>query len=316
MSAVPVPKAPVQRFVPAVVAVTERRGATVVVHRQTNLCRWAVHTTAADGREIVITGPKKGQPTNPSNRELVAQIGAGITATGVEVSQVFTSDWQTASLLRAKTELPVTDLSAPPAALAAARAGIANVESRMVTGLTLACDASRGKGKSVNGCGWILAYGNGADPVIGAYTTVSDHGGIRAGELAAIRRGLQATLNLHPVLRDGIGSLTVLTDSKDALDLLERVAADYNLTGEDNDSLQECRRILGSARGIDIRFEWVRGHNGHALNELADRLAVLARRNREMGVDEVTNARMVAAVREDAKIIVAGLGNNVRKAAA
>jgi ribonuclease HI len=316
VSAVPVPKAPVQRFVPAVVAVTERRGATVVVHRQTNLCRWAVHTTAADGREIVITGPKKGQPTNPSNRELVAQIGAGITATGVEVSQVFTSDWQTASLLRAKTELPVTDLSAPPAALAAARAGIANVESRMVTGLTLACDASRGKGKSVNGCGWILAYGNGADPVIGAYTTVSDHGGIRAGELAAIRRGLQATLNLHPVLRDGIGSLTVLTDSKDALDLLERVAADYNLTGEDNDSLQECRRILGSARGIDIRFEWVRGHNGHALNELADRLAVLARRNREMGVDEVTNARMVAAVREDAKIIVAGLGNNVRKAAA
>jgi ribonuclease HI len=316
VSAVPVPKAPVQRFVPAVVAVTERRGATVVVHRQTNLCRWAVHTTAADGRDIVITGPKKGQPTNPSNRELVAQIGAGITATGVEVSQVFTSDWQTASLLRAKTELPVTDLSAPPAALAAARAGIANVESRMVTGLTLACDASRGKGKSVNGCGWILAYGNGADPVIGAYTTVSDHGGIRAGELAAIRRGLQATLNLHPVLRDGIGSLTVLTDSKDALDLLERVAADYNLTGEDNDSLQECRRILGSARGIDIRFEWVRGHNGHALNELADRLAVLARRNREMGVDEVTNARMVAAVREDAKIIVAGLGNNVRKAAA
>jgi ribonuclease HI len=308
VSAVPVPTAPVRRFVPAVVAVTERRGATVAVHRQTNLCRWAVHTTAADGRDIVITGPKKGQPTNPSNRELVAQISAAITATGVEVSQVFTSDWQTASLLRAKTELPVTDLSAPPAALAAARAGIANVESRMVTGLTLACDASRGKGKSVNGCGWILAYGNGADPVIGAYTTVSDHGGIRAGELAAIRRGLQATLNLHPVLRDGTGSLTVLTDSKDALDLLQRVAADYNLTGEDNDSLQECRRILGSARGIDITFEWVRGHNGHALNELADRLAVLARRNREMGVDEVTNARMVAAVREDAKIIVAELG--------
>lgn len=40
-------------------------------------------------------------------------------------------------------------------------------------------------------------------------------------ELPAIRRGLQATLNLHPVLRDSTGTLTVLKDSRAALDLLE-----------------------------------------------------------------------------------------------
>lgn len=301
MTAVPVPAAPQHRFVPAVQAVTERRGVTVAVDRQPNLCRWAVHTTDAAGRGLLVTGPGRGQAANPSNRELAAQISEAVGSLGVEVDQVFTSDWQTASLLKDKTDLPVSTLSAPPASLAKARNGIAGIERRAVTGLVLACDASRGKGRNINGCGWILAYPAGADPVVGTYTAVSDHGGIRAGELAAIRRGLQATLNLHPVLRDGTGTLTVLTDSKAALELLERVAAGEAPTEEDTDSVHECKRILGSARGVDIRFEWVRGHDGHPLNEFADRLAVLARRNREMGVDDITAHRMVAGVREDAK---------------
>ncbi|MBT2548958.1 hypothetical protein [Arthrobacter sp. ISL-65] len=75
---------------------------------------------------------------------------------------------------------------------------------------------------------------------------------------------------------------------------------------DDTDSVAECRRILGSARGVDISYEWVRGRNGHPLNELADRLAVLARRSREMGVDGVTKARMIASIREDAKTAVGG----------
>jgi hypothetical protein len=258
MSAVPVPVAPSQRFIPAVQSVTERRGVTVAVDRQPNLCRWAVHTTDTAGRDIMVTGPSRGDAANPSNRELAAQITAAVASLGVEVGQVFTSDWPTATLLRAKTALPVTDLSAPPASLVKARNGIAAVERRAVSGLVLACDASRGKGRSINGCGWVLAYSNGADP-------------------------------------------------KSALDLLARITADEDVSGEDGDSVQECRRILGSARGLDIRFEWVRGHDGHPLNEIADRLAVLARRNREMGVDDITGHRMLAGVREDAKIICAAL---------
>lgn len=52
------------------------------------------------------------------------------------------------------------------------------------------------------------------------YTAISEQGGIRAGEPTAIRRGLQSTLNPHPVLRDGAGSLAGLPDSKPALELL------------------------------------------------------------------------------------------------
>lgn len=176
--------------------------------------------------------------------------------------------------------------------------------AEFVSGLFLACDSSRGRGKSVNGCGYVLAYANGADPILGAYTAVSAHGGIRAGELAAIRRGLQSTLGHHPVLREGVGDLKILTDSKAALEVLDRVSTGSLQPFDDTDSIAECKRILGSARGVNISYEWVRGHNGHPLNELADRLAVLARRNREMGVDEVTNARMIASIREEAKAIV------------
>lgn len=312
----PMPKAPAHRFVPAAQAVSERRGVTVAVDRQPNLCRWAVHTTGEDGADIMVTGPRRDEAANPSNRELAAQIEAAVVSLGVEVGQVFASDWPTATLLRAKTALPVTDLSAPPASLAKAREGIAAIERRAVAGLVLACDASRGKGRNVNGCGWVLAYTNGADPVVGTYTTVSEHGGIRAGELTAIRRGLQSTLNLHPALKDGIGSLTVLSDSKAALELLERAAEDEPFTGEDPDSVHEVRRILGSARGVDIRFEWVRGHDGHPLNEIADRLAVLARRNREMDVDELTGHRMLAGVREDAKALALAAGAHTRHTAA
>ena len=319
MSAAPLPTPPVSRFVPALVAVTERHGVTVLVDRQPNLCRWAVHTRA-NGKDVTLSGPGPLEPNNPSNRELAAQISQAVERlvrrTGQSADQVFAGDWATTELLRAKTALPVTDLAAPPAALAAARAAVAKVEQGMVSGLVLACDSSRGRGKTVNGCGYVLAYASGAEPIVGAYTTVSAYGGIRAGELAAIRRGLQSTLSNHPVLKEGVGDLTVLTDSKAALEVLERVTTGSLEPFDDTDSVIECKRILGSARGVNISYEWVRGHNGHPLNEMADRLAVLARRNREMGVDELTHARMIAAVRQDAKDVRVGGWADCRRAMA
>lgn len=301
------PAPPRERFIPAFVSVSARRGVTVSVDRQPNLCRWAVHTEDAAGKPLTLAGPRPGQASNPSNTELAAQIGDAVASAGVEAGLVYAAEWSTAELLRSKTSLSVSELAPPPEALISVREAIAAVEQRMVRNLTLACDASRGKGRNINGCGWILAYSNGADPVVGAYTSVSERGGIRAGELAAIRRGLQTTLNLHPILRKGRGNITVLTDSQAALELLARVRDDADLSGEDSDSIEECRRINGTARGINLSFEWVRGHDGHPLNEMADRLAVLARRNRESNVDEVTHARMVAGIREDARAVCASL---------
>lgn len=306
MSAAPLPVPPQRRFVPALVEVSARRGVTVSVDRQPNLARWAVHTQGPAGAPLVITGPEAGQEQNPSNTELAAQISAAVASLGVEVGQVYCAEHETSTILKAKTSLPVSDLSPNPDAVAAARQGIADVERRLVTGLMLSCDASRGKGRNVNGCGWVMTYRTGADPVVGAYTKVADHGRIRAGELAAIRRGLQQAVHLHPILRSGVGDVTVLSDSQNALDLIQRFAAGEDCSAEDSEALKECGRITGLTRGMKVNFQWVRGHAGHPLNELADRLAKLARRNHELGVDELTHRAMLNAVREDAKILLAG----------
>lgn len=46
------------------------------------------------------------------------------------------------------------------------------------------------------------------------------------------------------------------------------------------------QRFLQVYRKHHVRFQWVRGHNGHPLNELCDRLAVAAREQSELQVDE------------------------------
>lgn len=302
MSIAPMPVAPPQRFVSAFDAVASREGVTVSVDRKRNVCRWSVYTRTAAGKPVTVSGPRKGQEWNPSNRQLAAQIVAAIESVCAVPGQVFVSDRATADVLREKSDLAISNLSPPAEAVAATREALTTVEENIIKGLILACDASRGRRTDINGCGWVLSYPCGADPVVGSNTEVASHGGIKAGELSAIRHGLQKTVARHPALRQGSGSLTVLTDSREALRAIALVRTESTPTlNLDSDSLDECRRILGLAAGVNVSFEWVRGHSGHELNEVADRLAVMARRNREMDVDDITDRRMLAAIREEVR---------------
>ncbi len=45
-------------------------------------------------------------------------------------------------------------------------------------------------------------------------------------------------------------------------------------------------RYLEAAKPFNIRFEWVRGHNGHPENERCDKLAVAAAESRNLLIDE------------------------------
>jgi ribonuclease HI len=51
------------------------------------------------------------------------------------------------------------------------------------------------------------------------------------------------------------------------------------------------RRFLKAYRKHKVRFQWIRGHNGHPLNELCDRLAVAASQQSELLVDEAYEAQ-------------------------
>lgn len=46
------------------------------------------------------------------------------------------------------------------------------------------------------------------------------------------------------------------------------------------------RRFLKAYRQHQVRFRWVRGHNGHPQNELCDELAVAARQQPDLPPDE------------------------------
>ena len=51
------------------------------------------------------------------------------------------------------------------------------------------------------------------------------------------------------------------------------------------------KRFLVVYRKHSVRFEWIRGHSGHPLNELCDQLAVAARNQSVLAVDEGYEAR-------------------------
>jgi hypothetical protein len=81
--------------------------------------------------------------------------------------------------------------------------------------------------------------------------------------------------------------LHILTDSQRAIACLEmdRPELITHCDGEVLAIVEDIRHLL---RGREVRISWVKGHSGHPLNEVADRLAVSVRRSHEANVPEST----------------------------
>lgn len=75
--------------------------------------------------------------------------------------------------------------------------------------------------------------------------------------------------------------IEVLTDSQQAIQYIEGNRHWYSLTASNLDDT-----IYGLyAKGVKLNFTWVRGHNGHGLNEIADRAAKIARHCKRIKVN-------------------------------
>lgn len=95
-------------------------------------------------------------------------------------------------------------------------------------------------------------------------------------ELTAVHRALRSV----PSERD----VVVLTDSEFCRDVVERYARGWERAGwrrrdgQPPANLELVQALWATVQGRSgaTRLEWVRGHNGHPLNEVADRLATQA----------------------------------------
>lgn len=131
--------------------------------------------------------------------------------------------------------------------------------------LVIATDASKDHRSRVTGLGAVTSDGR-------VRLRATRTNSVLGGEFAAIAMAL-GELNI----REG-STVEILTDSLIACRHLSGIeSAELRV---DSVHLQQCLHYLRQLEWKDVTVSvgWVRGHNGHPLNELADRAAVAARR--------------------------------------
>lgn len=100
-------------------------------------------------------------------------------------------------------------------------------------------------------------------------------------ELLAVIVGLEA------LTKDNL-SVLVVSDSKYVVDSVEKKWVfgweKKNFVGKKNPDL--WMRFLRVFRRHEVRFQWIKGHNNHPMNERCDVLAVEASKSKRLLIDE------------------------------
>jgi ribonuclease HI len=108
-------------------------------------------------------------------------------------------------------------------------------------------------------------------------------------ELCAIKAALVAAANTV----EGKYGARLWTDSEEAIRFIERPDHRADIQAHYRPLLNAIRREIRAA-GIDLR--WIKGHANDPFNDAADRLAVMARRNREFGLTRSHGHTMAAVI--------------------
>ena len=101
-------------------------------------------------------------------------------------------------------------------------------------------------------------------------------------ELLAVITGLEA-------IKTPNQSVTIYSDSKYVIDSIEKrwVHAWVAKGFKDKKNKDLWLRYLAISKMHNIKFVWVRGHNGHPENERCDELAVAAGKQKDLLIDSV-----------------------------
>ena len=135
-----------------------------------------------------------------------------------------------------------------------------------------ACSGNPGPG----GFAAILRCGSYEEVFSAGYATTTNN----RMELLAVITGLEA-------IRWTRADVTVWSDSSYVVDAVEK---GWVFSWEQKNFAKKANadlwlRFLAVYRRHDVKFVWVRGHNGHPENERCDRLAVAASQGKELLID-------------------------------
>lgn len=143
--------------------------------------------------------------------------------------------------------------------------------------VTLYTDGAASGNPGPGGYGVVLEAGKHRRELWGGFRRTTNN----RMELLAVIAGLEA-------LKRPATEVTVVSDSKYVVDAVEKGwVFDWekkNFAKKKNPDL--WKRFLTIYRQHRVRFQWIRGHSGHPQNELCDRLAVAAREQSVLAVDE------------------------------
>lgn len=156
--------------------------------------------------------------------------------------------------------------------------------------ITVHTDGSASGNPGPGGYGVVLESGKHRKELWGGYRLTTNN----RMELLAVIVALEALKGEgHEVL--------VVSDSKYVVDAVEKGwVFDWEKKGfakKKNPDLWQ--RFLRVYRRHRVRFQWIKGHNGHPLNELCDRLAVAAGQQPVLEVDEGYEAQAAAGMRAE-----------------
>ena len=139
----------------------------------------------------------------------------------------------------------------------------------------------------------------------GGYGWIRDDGkygyGKAHGATTALEAELSAMLNLvkhAPTTRD----LLVLVDSRNAIDVVNFEGVTSRGADISSRALSLVERIVWfRVNRVNFQLQWVKGHNGHPLNDAADRLARLSRQSTDFGTPPATVRLIARGIADDVR---------------
>lgn len=164
--------------------------------------------------------------------------------------------------------------------------------------VTVSSDASMGRQTKDAGMGFVIAWPEKA-PFCGASTAKSPN--ILTAELLAIEMAVKEVVKTVYSRR----LVQFHSDSQYAIDGITAAQKGAKPARMNSSQIAIVERIIQVSKHYNFTFTWVKGHNGDALNEIADRLAVGARRCKEMALAPEQRHTIFEQIREDVHVQMA-----------